>query len=989
MSGDAHENRAVQLLRQAEWRGLIASDQVDLCLRECPEDPAAEAVRRGFLSDGELTGIALMGAILQEPAPPAEQISPDFWNDISGKQFGRYQLEGLVGQGASALVIRARDEVLKRIVALKVLREGALAGANGLERFSREAKIMAQLSHPHIVKIHDIGCESGWYYICMEFIEGRSLENVFADAAVPLAKKLEMISKVARACHAAHEQGIVHRDLKPENILVDGRMEPFVTDFGVARLTREEHPLTKTGAVIGTAAYMSPEHVAGTPASLDARSDVFSLGAILYEAVARRLPFPQSDMAPLFQAIRGEDPEPLHSVDPSIPKDLEAVVFKALAKKPSDRYASSLEMAEDLDRYLAGHPVKATRLSTLNVWLRGLRRRAGLAAVIALALLSSAAGGWWVLDRAREAERRETLRPQFEKAREKIEEARRLRGEARSRARGLALEAFAALRAVVTEDPGYVDAWIALARAQQLLARNQKALRILDEAILHNGETLSLVAERSRISLMVYAAKFKEVIYAGPGTPWTLGTVWRPSPANDPIKAVIQSGIDRLRRSESPQYRNDLLILDGALAVISGKTSEGLALLDQAVEADRHDILARFFRARANLIGGRLDDAERDLNFILDGTLADATDWILRGYVHWGQGKREDAVSDFEHAIESDPSDPEAHFSLGRILMEFGRLTEAQKRLTEAIRLAPNSSNYYNSRGNARRFSGDGPGALADFDAALRLKPGTSLYLQNRGVAHLDAKNFAEALEDLDRAIEIDPESSNARSYRAAVKEAMGDFEGAREDHDWAVDKNPSSAIARCNRGLFFLRTNRLSEAANDAEQAIKLDPRLVDALLLRGNIAFARQNYDAAAQDYQKAIDVDGSPLALNGLAGVRMIQGDNAAAEKLIDECLRKRPDLSQALWRKGVLRKSSPRETLDWWKKSVEAEPGNYERLLACAELAFALSTEGPETERSKLRSDARHYVTGALKCAPADWKLKSKAAALLASLKEADY
>ena len=271
---------------------------------------------------------------------------------------GRYELTHLVARGGMAQVYRAVDRQLDRPVALKVLFPELSVDKTFVERFRREAQAAANLSHPNIVPVFDWGEDDGAYFIVMEYIDGRSLSAVLRDPQKLDPRQVAMIGAgVAAALGFAHRHGVVHRDVKPGNVLITPEGEVKVTDFGIARAVNTEESLTQTGAVMGTAAYFSPEQAEGK--GVDARSDIYSLGVVLYEMAVGRPPFSgDSPVAVASKHVRDQPALP-REVDPRVPVALEAVIMKAMAKDPGARYGSAEELRADLLRFAEGRPVEA------------------------------------------------------------------------------------------------------------------------------------------------------------------------------------------------------------------------------------------------------------------------------------------------------------------------------------------------------------------------------------------------------------------------------------------------------------------------------------------------------------------------------------------------------------------------------------------------------------------------------------------------------
>ncbi|HYH27307.1 MAG TPA: Stk1 family PASTA domain-containing Ser/Thr kinase [Actinomycetota bacterium] len=271
---------------------------------------------------------------------------------------GRYEIGAAVGQGGMAKVFRATDDVLGRTVAVKVLAPEFARDEQFVERFRREAQAAAALNHPNIVSVFDTGSENGVHYIVMEYLEGRTLRDVLRDEG-PLHpdRAAEVAESIAKALGSAHQQNLVHRDVKPGNIMLTPSGDVKVMDFGIARATTGE-ALTQTATVLGTASYFSPEQAKGEP--VDQRSDIYSVGCVLYELVTGRAPFTgDSPVAIVYKHVR-EEPVLPSAINPDVPAALEAVIMKALAKNPANRYQSASEMAADLARVRQGLPVAAT-----------------------------------------------------------------------------------------------------------------------------------------------------------------------------------------------------------------------------------------------------------------------------------------------------------------------------------------------------------------------------------------------------------------------------------------------------------------------------------------------------------------------------------------------------------------------------------------------------------------------------------------------------
>ncbi len=365
------------------WEGLCPKCLVRVSLEMAsgeaePEHPSAHsAAGHPLPSDGREAGGE--GAAIENPKSQIE--NPKL------RSCGDYELLEEIARGGMGVVFRARQVSLNRIVAVKMILAGRLAGEAEVQRFRAEAESAAQLRHPNIVAIHEVGVLEGQHYFSMDFVQGQNLTEFVRNRPLPSRQAATFLKTIAEAIHYAHQCGILHRDLKPSNILMDQSDQPHVSDFGLARQMKGDSDLTLSGQVLGSPNFMPPEQAAGKRGQVSPRSDIYSLGAILYYLLTARAPFVAETMTETLQQVVNEQPPAPRLLNPSALRDLETICLKCLEKEPGKRYATAQELADELGRCLRDEPIRARPMGPGGKAWRWCRRKPALTSAIFVALV--------------------------------------------------------------------------------------------------------------------------------------------------------------------------------------------------------------------------------------------------------------------------------------------------------------------------------------------------------------------------------------------------------------------------------------------------------------------------------------------------------------------------------------------------------------------------------------------------------------------------
>jgi len=657
-------------------------------------------------------------------------------------ELGDYELLEEIGRGGQGVVFRARQKSLNRVVALKVISLGQWASKAHLKRFRLEAEAAAKLEHPGIVPIHEVGERDGSCYFSMKFVEGGQLDEVVRQTPISIRQAVELIAKVARTVHYAHEHRILHRDIKPGNILLDAKGEPHLTDFGLARLIESESSVTQTLDILGTPSYMAPEQAVGNNAAVSSATDVYGLGAVFYQLLTGNPPFAGGTTYETIKLLENTEARPPRLLNPKVDRDLSTICLKCLEKDPKRRYSSALALVEDLEHWLNHEPIQARHT---GIFARGRKwvRRNPTSALLAASLMALAAAAGWIL-----------WKSEFM---------------ARPLANGIAVLPFENL-SDDKSDASFVDGM-----QDDVLT---KLAKIADLKVI------------SRTSVMDYRGKRNlrqigndlRVSHVLEGSVRRAGTHLRLN------AQLIDTRSDTHVWAE--QYDRDLDDLFSIQSEIAQKVAERLSARITAAERmaieekPTKDLVAFEFYSRANNIWGITwgrEDALQAIDLLNQAVARDPS--FLEAYCKLA------VIHDqlYFYGLDHTPA----------------RLAAAEAAVEKAFRIRPNAGEAHLARA-FHLYNGylDYDGALAELDIARRSLPNDPRIFSVTGYIQRRQGRWEEAIRSLERAIELDPRNLNRLDQAAAGYGMIRRYAEVKSKLDRALTIAPNDLEVKAERAL-------------------------------------------------------------------------------------------------------------------------------------------------------------------------------------------
>jgi len=666
---------------------------------------------------------------------------------------GDYELLEEVGRGGQGVVYRARQKSLNRTVALKVISLGQWASQAHLKRFRQEAEAAASLDHPSIVPIYEVGDCQGSCYFSMKFVEGGQLDEVVRREPMSIRRAVELIAKLARTVHYAHEHGFLHRAIKPGNVLLDQNGEPHLTDFGLARLLETESTITRTLEVMGTPSYMAPEQAAGETTKLNKATDIYGLGAVFYQLLTGHPPFAGGTSWETIRLLLDTEPRQPRLWNRKISRDLSTICLKCLEKDPQRRYSSALALAEDLEHWLKHEPIRAKRSGFLRHVGKWARRKPAIAALIAALVALAAAIGWNVW-------KSELI--------------------SRPETKGIAVLPFENL----SPDPD--NAYFADGIQEEILTR---LASIADLKVISRSSTQQY---QSKPRNLAEIAKQLGVTTILEGSVQKVADQVRVN-----VKLVNAQTDSHLWAESYDRKLTDIFSVESEIAKriaeslqakLNGREEEALAVKPtdspEAYDAYLRGLAytLKTFNTPANFLAAQkyLREAVRlDQNFALAWAMLSYVDAL--GYrtlnLQPTLALREEARQAAETALTLRPNLGEALLAKGYYYYACLKDYDSAVRYFEQARqFLPNGSQIPEALAYVTRRQGQWDRSEAYFNEAERLDPRNVAVLTQHALSYISLRRFPEALRNLDQVLNITPDDVDILAAKAAIAQAQGDL---------------------------------------------------------------------------------------------------------------------------------------------------------------------------------------------------------------------
>jgi len=923
-----------------------------------------------------------------QPAPTSIQHSNRSRNSEAPiPQVPGCEILEVIGRGGMGVVYKARHLALDRMVAVKMLRAGIGADDEDRRRFQNEVRAAALLQHPNIIQIHEVGAIDGQPYCLLEYLPRGTLQNRLAKGPIPANDAAQLLEVLARAIHFAHQRGIIHRDLKPANILLKdetGQAEPDhelaaqydsslvfhfasltpkIADFGLAKQINRDSSLTATGAVIGTPQYMAPEQADGR--DVGPATDIYSLGAILYEMLTGRPPFQGVSPLDTFDMLRNVEPVRPSRLQPRLPPDLETICLKCLHKEPTRRYPSAEALADDLKRFLAGEPIHARPIGIAERTVRWCCRKPAQAALIVLLAVVSVgvATSAFLYQRELAAEQADDILRKAD-ARRKRDLAEQQVGDALQQARqiriGLQTELAAAggifqLLNAPARWSAQIDAMrAALDRANVAIAASKDSVEDEHAREVQRMTDLLRKDDADR-TLALYLEKIRQ-----DRSTWIDGKFDLASAARDYPLAFASAGycatsgdecaptLEHAELMQQSPIREQLLAAldDWAFVVMSRKKGDSLAgkLLAVARNIDPHpwrDRVRDPAAWRSAVLLERIADDALANEELLNGSSPQILEYV-GSLLHRSAtlpytsklddksalARRKKAEDWLRQAQMRHPADFWLNFQLGSFLQSTNpREAAGFYRTALAVRL--HSGAAWNNLGSTLRMLHNHSAAMWALQKSLEVEPKNGRAWSGIGLIYYDQKNYSAASTALKKSIDLEPDSSSSWNNLGMALQAQKELKPAIHAYEKSISLDSTNPKPWFNLGNLRLSQRDYSAAMKSYRTALEHDPRYANAWRGIGDVHRDQKNYRAAIDAYQQAIECDSDNAFLWYRLGNTFNQNKQPTpAIHALRKATEIDPNYADAWTNLGNLlsAQDDPRGAINAYKKATEIEPSH---------------------------------------------------------------
>ncbi len=739
-----------------------------------------------------------------------------------------YEILAELGRGGMGVVYKANQQGLNRLVAIKMVLGGDHAREEDLARFKIEAEAVASIQHPNIVQIYEVGDKDGTPYFSLEFIDGGTLHQRIDGKPQKPESVAEIAHQLALAMRHFHERGVIHRDLKPANVLMTLQGSPKITDFGLAKRLEGNSSQTRTGSLMGTPSYMAPEQASGNTHEIGPLSDLYSLGAIIYEMLTGRPPFQGATMLDTIDQVRSQEPVPPRRLQPKIPRDLETISLKCLQKEPAKRYPTAGDLAADLERFLIGEPIKARPVSRLEHGWRWVRRNPRIAllstSLIVVGLVMIGLAGITAVKNTREAQ---TINDARLFATDRLDRASKTIADGHVRR---------AIEIIGVPDP-YIERTVALTDIRDKLRKLRAQILTFDEfqRLLDQARYLGLPGNsrhtaRSRQAFQEVRKLYDEI---------------------ENHKGRGEFGLPPLSDWQQQLYKED--VFDAFLVAAQDEYDRPESRNDKAtrMEAARQAVLlldrvekllppTRVFYTHRQLFKKTLGD---EAGYQSDKAIGQSinpnspVDLFWRGFADKSRADE----------LTQKKQEPQAREFYGLARDQFARFLQARPESywghLEWAGCHFRLGNYYD--------------AMVGYSKCVQLRNEGPLAYHNRAEAYALVKDFDAAILDETRAISYDPQFIGAYIGRATANQSLGKLTNAIADFDLAIRLDPTRAELKFQRGLLEFNVRRFAAALNDFDDCVKAFPKLAGPYRLRAQTRFALHDFEGSLADWSRVISL------------------------------------------------------------------------------------------------------------------------------------